>query len=290
MQQWEKGCQNLRKRLEEILGKKDVPYRIIFLTRLWNCFSYHWQLAIELDSTTQVFGKVDFETVYESLLEGKGFGIRPDLGGNPLPCVHLAVAFVKKEEDAIDKFVRDYQEFAVKVVYRINQELVRQECIPDWWNLLLVKLGGFDRENQQGARFNSYVGKTFLQSWLGRVIHNYILNYLGVKSKKKNQNNGNDDVRYPVFIEILDNDRPVFDLPEREIELQEDAEKLYRVIENLDENKKLTKQQKLILNYFLKDHLPKTKIAEMLKIDRGTVTHALDAVIEKIKLHWDKIT
>ena len=147
----------------DFVPSDETPLWQGLVEKLWQCWEYHWRQAIELEG-----GPVDGFVVASQLVAGQGYIRGGRLGGNPLEDVVLAVAVLRQEPVAIERFAERFQNKAIRVAMKSNPRVAEDE--QDWWCQLLVHLMGV---GDRRGKLQKYAGHCGLWNWLVRVAKNF---------------------------------------------------------------------------------------------------------------------
>ncbi len=173
MQPWDEGCGRLSVQLGDWTADYSAlvcdetvadghPGHTNYLTRLWGCWSHHWEQAAGNEP-------IEGSLVAQQIQSGQGYQRGKSLGGDPLRDVVLAVAMTDKENRAAQQFEADYFEYAKNLSGKVNPRF--RDDADDWWNEFLDYLAGYTKPP---GKLHRYVGKCALRNWLGTVLWNFL--------------------------------------------------------------------------------------------------------------------
>lgn len=175
MRPWAKGCCRLGATLEgwldeyhqQLSGKPpptEAAARAGYVRRLWACWSYHWQKAVDLHGKP-----VDGQGVAGDVRAGRD-AAGGSLGGNPLPDVVLVAGVVRDEPEATARFVDGFRSLGMDTLAATLGRDVRD--FPElWWDHLLA----FVR-----PALATYRGRSTLAGWFWTITKNFARKQKGV--------------------------------------------------------------------------------------------------------------
>jgi len=176
MNTWPKGCRGLVMTLsqwiadyseplcEESVTRSDANYGK-YLSRLWMCWSHHWNQGRQRSG-----GTIDGASVASRIQSGRGYTGGGRLGGDPLRDVVLAVAMVAKEDLAAKQFLKEYAGYCRSVGSRISTNA------DDWWDEFIDCLAGYSGGDRK-PDLDSFSGRCGLKNWLGRAVNRFVLRH-----------------------------------------------------------------------------------------------------------------
>jgi len=176
MRDWQSGCCDLLAHLNHWLMEyaEKIGLRIAeanrqpYRNRLWGCWGWHWQSAMEAARKD----RFDGQKVAASIQAGRGYMGKCKLGGDPLRDVVLGEALCQRDEVATQEFSDEYRGLAIGVARKFRPNAVADP--EEWWHdFLTCHLAAFDRESD-GA-LATFQGRCALSLWLPLVVRRYIL-------------------------------------------------------------------------------------------------------------------
>ena len=226
-------------------SQEDYPK---YSTRLWNCWSYHWQQAAEGEAD----GRIDGVEVARHIQAGRGYRKGGKLGGDPLRDVVLAVAMTLKDSQAPVRFESEFQEFCeLLAAKKIGPEL--RHSGDQWWNDFLDHLAGYTHTK---PKLDKFAGKCALRNWLGTVLWRFLFDWM-----KANSNKGGDDAL-------------LSDIVAEEVEedpARQECRTFFAQIVG-EAFQRLRAEERLTLQLLLIDGLPNKEVAHLLRVDPGTMS------------------
>jgi RNA polymerase sigma factor (sigma-70 family) len=188
MHPWDKGCQRIVKLINNCLRRYSAVVRDRamngdrldereYLARLWQCMGHHWRDAMSQAERQPDVEKPSLDEVTRQIASGQGYRGKGDLGGDPLRDVVLAVAMVRKDQQATRTFQDEYYpltfEIAAKIELRMVQKRKLDPANPEpWWNDLVDYLAGYTRPK---AALNKFDGRCALRRWLRQVAYRFLV-------------------------------------------------------------------------------------------------------------------
>ncbi len=134
MQPWDAGCQRIVERIidclrrysaelrDQVMNRESVDERE-YVEKLWRCLGHHWRDAIRRAERQPDVEKPSLDEVTRQIASGQGYRGKGDLGGDPLRDVVLAVAMVRKDQQATRTRSSRGSDCASKVLARRNRVL-----------------------------------------------------------------------------------------------------------------------------------------------------------------------
>jgi len=178
MSDWEEGCAWLTKRMNQWLSgyTSNLCSCVIgpdhencsrYLERLWCCWGWHWQSAMEVGGVDHCDGM----EVAANIQAGRGYTGKRNLGGDPLRDVVLAEAVCRGDEAATEAFADEYRGLAIGVARKFSPKAIGDAH--EWWHdLFTTHLAAFDRS--WGGALAKFHGRCGLSQWLPMVVRMYI--------------------------------------------------------------------------------------------------------------------
>jgi DNA-directed RNA polymerase specialized sigma24 family protein len=188
MQPWDAGCQRIVERIidclrrysaevrDQVMNRESVDERE-YVERLWRCLSHHWRDAIRRAERQPDVEKPSLDEVTRQIASGQGYRGKGDLGGDPLRDVVLAVAMVRKDQQATQTFQDEYYPLTFEIAAKIDLRMVQKRKLdpanPEpWWNDLVDYLAGYTRPK---AALNKFDGHCALRRWLRQVAYRFLV-------------------------------------------------------------------------------------------------------------------
>lgn len=278
MKDWESGCAALLAQLNQCLEAylRDLemrapnPSRDTYLARLWGCWSWHWQCALETEGASQLNG----DQVAASIRAGRGYAGQRRLGGDPLRDVVLAEAVCRGDDGATRRFTNDYQHGAVAVARKFSPTSVT--CPDGWWHdFLTTHLAAFDRETDGAlAKFQGYCG---LSLWLPTVVKTYIRGTVRRHSRRREYPLSNDPAEGGPEVPQTE---PVPGAEEK------DCQQLLRRLCATALSSLKPREQVLLRNAFLRENTQKA-LARKLGVAEGRLSHIKGDALQNLRAGMD---
>lgn len=133
--------------------------------RLWGCWKYHWQRAVN-------HGKADGLEVAQRVSLGQDVITNRSLGGFPFLDVILAESVVLGIPQAVEQFTGEYRG---RCFHQVSRVMEIEHPSGDWWDYLMAKFRG---TSSKPGKLAKYLGHCGLKPFLDVVVERLLLDLL----------------------------------------------------------------------------------------------------------------